>query len=221
MGGDRFRYGCVLELQMAEGGGSKCYDQSGYGNDGAIYGARWERGPIVYALSFDGVDDYVEVPHSASLNLVDKCTIEAWVKNDDLTVDWLIAGKGGGWNRRGWLLCNVWKEPSRVRFHWQAGTDFYLDSIGHLTEGKYHHVVATMDGSYMRIYIDGKLDNERPNTQSADTTYPVLIGYEATMGRKPLKGSIGMVRLYGRALAAKEIFGLYSYVMHPTIKVPR
>jgi flagellin-like protein len=36
-------------------------DGSGYNNHGTIYGATWVDGPYGEALSFDGVDDYVDV----------------------------------------------------------------------------------------------------------------------------------------------------------------
>jgi len=53
-------------------------DTSGSGNNGTINGATFVQGISGQALSFDGVDDMVVVPHSPSLSL-DKYTVEAWV----------------------------------------------------------------------------------------------------------------------------------------------
>ncbi|MCK4342415.1 MAG: LamG domain-containing protein [Phycisphaerae bacterium] len=63
-----------------EGGGGTVHDYSGYGNNGTLSGANWVSGVLGTALSFDGVDDYVEVADSASLDLTSAFTIEAWVK---------------------------------------------------------------------------------------------------------------------------------------------
>ena len=56
------------------------------GRNGAITGAtRVVDGRYGNALSFDGVDDWVTVPHDAGLNLSAGMTIEAWVKPSALT----------------------------------------------------------------------------------------------------------------------------------------
>jgi len=96
--------GLVLWVPFDEGSGTAVADKSGKGNDGTIYGAIWEKqkledlsgygndathyGPVeivgkyLRALSFDGIDDYVDVPHSSSINLSDVITIEIWAKLD-------------------------------------------------------------------------------------------------------------------------------------------
>src|SRR5690606_27074193 len=50
------------------------------GNDGINYGATFVQGKIGYALSFDGVDDYVEIQHSSTTEL-DQITISALVQS--------------------------------------------------------------------------------------------------------------------------------------------
>ena len=53
--------GLVAEWHFDEGAGSVVEDSSGNGNDGVIYGATWVEGKFGKALSFDGVDDNLEV----------------------------------------------------------------------------------------------------------------------------------------------------------------
>ena len=61
-------------------GNSKILDLSKKGNHGNIVGASWANTPLGHsALSFDGVDDYVEVPNDASLDITNAITIEAWI----------------------------------------------------------------------------------------------------------------------------------------------
>ena len=59
------------------------YDRSNFGNHGTIYGAVWQTLPSgKSALSFDGVDDYVEVADSPSLRVEtnNQLTVMVWAK---------------------------------------------------------------------------------------------------------------------------------------------
>ena len=58
-------------------------DESGNGNNGTVNGAsltsdRFGNGGK--ALSFDGLSNYVEVPHSSTFNSTNKITISLWIK---------------------------------------------------------------------------------------------------------------------------------------------
>ena len=60
--------------------GTSANDSSGRGNTGTISGAtRTTAGKIGSALTFDGVNDWVTVADSASLDLTTRATLEAWV----------------------------------------------------------------------------------------------------------------------------------------------
>jgi len=72
--------GNVLLMHMNEASGT-IVDYSGEGNNGTNSGALYSQtGKFNTALSFDGVDDYVEVPDNSSLDITDKITVEAWMK---------------------------------------------------------------------------------------------------------------------------------------------
>jgi len=220
LGGDRFRYGCVLELQMAEGRGSKCYDQSGYGNDGTIYGARWQKGPIVYALGFDGVDDYVEVPDSAVLNPAKEITVAAWVqrqpqveegivlKNPIATRNYRLFLYAGGYGYPTFEIIDTTGKAHRAEYF----TVFPLD--------EWHCLAGTFDGRYVKIYLDGELKSTR------DIGFTVSIRQnpgDLWIGRvdgERFYGVIGVVRIYDRALSSEEVFALYSYLVSPAIRAP-
>lgn len=72
--------GLVAEWHFDLGSGSVLKDGFGNENDGVIHGATWVEGTYGKALSFHGVDDYVNVPDLNSLDLTDKITIEVWMK---------------------------------------------------------------------------------------------------------------------------------------------
>ena len=71
--------GMISYWKFDEGSGPTAFD-SADANDGTlINGPVWTSGQVGGALSFDGLDDYVEVPTSANLDITDAITLEAWV----------------------------------------------------------------------------------------------------------------------------------------------
>ena len=90
----RYHYnkgGPVAHWKFDEGSGSMAYDVTLNGNNGTLYGematstsgdSGWATGKYGSALSFDGVDDYMEMP-TGSLDITNAITVEAWVKTID------------------------------------------------------------------------------------------------------------------------------------------
>ena len=161
----------VLYLKFDEGSGTVAYDSSGYGNNGTLYDAnatnddgdtppQWVDGKFGKALSFDGVDDYVEVPDSASLNFgAGSFTVIEWIKvNLPWTSEGYITSKAiaPGWYRRveadGRLVC---------RFHDGSNmVDIYSDVS--VADGNWHHVAFVIDRSAQKGYwiVDGVKQTE-------------------------------------------------------------
>jgi len=73
--------GLVAAYSFDAGTGMSAADGSGNGNVGTITGATWTtRGRYGNALSFDGADDTVRVPASASLDIRSALTLSAWIR---------------------------------------------------------------------------------------------------------------------------------------------
>jgi hypothetical protein len=73
----------VGEWHLNSGNGIIAIDSSGHNNDGTLYNKpQWTTDAIngSYALSFDGIDDYVLINDNNSLDLVNNLSIEAWIK---------------------------------------------------------------------------------------------------------------------------------------------
>ena len=91
--------GLVGAWSFNAGSGTTAADSSGFGNTGTLNGATWtpsgQSGP---ALFFDGVNDRVDIPDSASLGLTTGMTLEAWVR-PTTTTGWrsvLVKERPGG-----------------------------------------------------------------------------------------------------------------------------
>ncbi|MEW5701603.1 MAG: LamG-like jellyroll fold domain-containing protein [Candidatus Zixiibacteriota bacterium] len=114
------------------------------------------------ALQFDGVDDYVEVPHSAALNPSPQLTVEARIVLDSLPErnGYVIVSKWrSSWNPNGsyhfWVAGSTHPDSLKLVFHTESG---YCFSGKTLSPCRTYHVAASADGSNIRLYIDGVLD---------------------------------------------------------------
>ena len=202
----------VLWLKFGEGKGDVCKDSSPEGNDGAREGPTWVTGLVDNALSFDGVNDYVQVPHSASLNISDVITLEAWI--------YMPARSSDLW---GYVLCKYTytiygliiggtTAPGDLQFWIGNSSVFSAAPHATLSLNTWYHVVATFDGSVMKLYINGALNASTTVTRTIPTsTEDLFIGdrYDHT---RHFKGVIDEVRIYNRALSAREILRHYKGV---------
>jgi hypothetical protein len=65
---------------LDDGSGTTAKDSSGKGNAGTLMnGPTWVAGAFGKAVKFDGVDDYIQIPHNAGLCVTNEVTISVWV----------------------------------------------------------------------------------------------------------------------------------------------
>jgi len=206
--------------------GTRAIDLSRFKNDGTVYGAIWRRvSPHCSGLSFDGVDDYVEVADNESLHIVKELTVAVWVKFNSLGAkDVLCAKFQSGKYDWLWWVDNTY--PDELRFY--PGSDSYKGwtTNANLQTGLWYHAVVVYDGNgstnqeKLRIYINGEAkDMDYYGTLSASLpaySIPVHIGDNPGNPYSPsqLNGLIGEVRIYNRALSGAEISALYSTRKH-------
>ncbi len=148
-----------------EGVGDTVFDATSNNNDGVIYGATWVTSVApaqgnIYALNFDGINDYLQVPSSSTLTITGSLTIEAWIKRDVVDVHHFILSKGG-WGDS-YELQVLWKVPSEdneLRFILEGPVEAAVDSKTKIDSSKSTYVTATYDGAYMRVYVNGLLED--------------------------------------------------------------
>lgn len=91
----------------------------------------------------------------------------------------------------------------------------YLTGKRRYTEGKLHFVVATYDGTTMRLFVDGRLDAES-TAQSGDILYPehapvVLGAYKDADEHYPHEGRLMDVRVYDLAAGPSWVRDQYEH----------
>lgn len=181
--------------------------------NGTINGPTWTFGRWAGkgALDFDGNNDYVAVPNSSSLK-PDLITICAWIfpykKSDYMEI--VSKFYSDGYYIR--IMHPTWY-GFRVDFY-AAWTSNATDT--ELTEAKWHYVAAAFDGTYQKVYINGKLKHEAsggvspgpPKIKHVDNR--LTIGSFTSGESKNFQGKIDEVAIYKRALTAKEIRNHYE-----------
>ena len=198
-------------------------DMSGNGNNGALIGMSTTtsivEGKIGQAVSLSGDPSvYVGGGNPASLNLVNTGTISAWVKYTSTTFGCIFANEDL-WNGVGGYGMCVDEDDSNTGTIGilidQGGAYEGVNSAPH-NDNKWHLVTATFDGSFIRIYVDGKSDATpvtQVSTSLSTNSYGFKIGRNAN-DQGPsfgaFTGLIDDVRIYNRALSAAEISKLYN-----------
>jgi hypothetical protein len=184
------------------------------GNNGMLQGgATFMPGKVEQAFSFDGGDDFVNVPYNSNLDLTQALTIDAWVNPT------VIAGRnrgivektvGGGVNTQyslfldsgGGMVFRLIKVP---------GVDHRtISSDSVIPLNTWTHVAATWDGATMKLFINGF---QQAETQAVVGSInggdgPTLIGKQGS-NINHYAGLIDEVEIFNRALSSQEIRAIY------------
>jgi len=214
----------IIYLRFDEGSGTITYDFSGYNNDGTLkdYNTTnedgntpplWDKGIFLEALHFDGVDDYVEIPYSQSLDFANltQLTVSFWVKSfipdgSSRVLIYRMTNKGFEVEQT---------STGKVRFILRSPTygDTYIDSTQTITDQEWHHIVATWNGEEQCIYIDGVLQNCVTRTSQIEepgSSFPLVIGgHTYWYVAKFSNFTIDELRIYKRGLTGDEVKALY------------
>ena len=178
-------------------------DESGYGNDGTIDGAiltndRFNNPNSAY--EFDGVDDVLSVNDFHLWE--EEISLSMWVK---------INSYDSGSNP-------LYEKHDEIGFHINDGDSvhFYLKDIGSLKSsqipaiGSWSLLVATYDGTTMKIYKDNELVSEDNKSGIIpDSNYLLYLASDESAIHNYLDASIDDVRIYNYAITENEIDQLY------------
>jgi len=202
----------IADWHFNENSGDSAYDSSGQNNDGAINGAVWAGGKYNSALSFDGVDDYVEIADSESFQTIsNEITIETWVKvNSNKNYNSIVVKDIDG-KEDFELLCNSGGDCYSTFDG--AFSRFYKLVDVNLQPGEWTYLAITYkNGGDWIFYKNGTEINTTSGTQSLKITSEATlkIGDENGTAGRQFDGLIDEVKVYNYALTEEEIINNYQ-----------
>ena len=191
-------------------------DSSGNGNHGTFVGEEtYVDSPMGQALSFNGVNDYVEVPSDSSI-MPTTLTVEAWVQPDKIGARQSIVSKWDGGGDASYSLELTAGNKFLFYLHNGATTQFITGTTT-VEVGTWYHVAGTYDGSKASLYVGGSLE-AGPTTLVAPMTnssVPLRIGASATPSPYPIYcafgGLIDEVRIWKVALSEGQLRFIYEF----------
>jgi len=214
--------GLVGHWSFDDGGGATAGDASGSGFAGNLQnGPQWVPGRVGSgALSFDGVNDYVEVPGFNGITGSSAATIAFWVY--PTATDRAIISQ---WNTT--RLFEINSTTTRLVAYWRyGGSGGGGASLTHTTPAntlslyQWQHIAFIYRDGTSSFYRNGVLVNSVSGggVLNAGVTGPLRIGWN----NRPsyTSGSLDDVHIYNRALLPGEVQDLYNAITVPDTESP-
>ncbi|MDM8568464.1 S8 family serine peptidase [Thiotrichales bacterium HSG1] len=193
-------------------------DASGNNNHGTVYGGATlitdESGNTGNAYSFDGKDDYIQIPNNESLQFgYDNFTFHSIVKmplNSNKKQYNKIFAKPRNTSTKGVSLYTNYAKPcfQSMRIGNGGNGGVGLCSKKKLNDDKWHYVTGIREGDLMKLYVDGNFEGSAYGASEFNiwSTEPLTIAHQiSSTGKLPFKGDISEVRVYNRALSDSEV----------------
>jgi len=174
--------------------------------------------PPPHALSLDGVDDYVEIPHNDSLKLTESLTIEMWIKVIPTSGAFVLISNphhGDRASGRGNYSIVVYRDRHEIEFGYQPppGMDHIYIATNAVLNDEFNHlaVVHTFgDGTSTKIFLNGTQLSGNWIQGTGDeevliNNEPIIMGAFDIVLRNFWNGLIDEVRIWNVARMREQI----------------
>jgi hypothetical protein len=176
-------------------------DASGNSPNGTATAVSWvsdRLGAAGNAASFDGSTSGIDVAKQDFTSATNTCTLSCWVRIDGTTStsEYFLVTSGFG----------LFQNGSKIGFTIMGLTD---NAFATVTQGAWHHVVGTYDGTDIKLYIDEILETtvNWPGTMTT-TGSNCTMGYTGT---DYWDGIVDDVWMFRRVIEYAEIGLLHLY----------
>jgi prepilin-type N-terminal cleavage/methylation domain-containing protein len=199
--------GLVLNLDAGNpssypGTGNTWFDLSGNGNNGTLVNGVGYNNGNGGSLVFDGVNDYVTISNSSSLNPPAN-TLICWARSNT-----------ENWNEYGFLMSKrdvFVMHPEinvkTVRFYYRLNNTWQSELVNPQNITIWNMYAYSWDGTKISAYLNGNLISSGVKNGSLNTvdTGVLEIGRDDGNIGRVMNGNIAQVSIYNRALTPEEI----------------
>jgi len=163
------------------------------------------------AYSFNGVNNYISIPSSSSLNIsTDKLTIASWVKANTLNGYQQILSKAINIDDASREF-GMYLSSGNLAFETSTTNGRFDVTSSNSVTNQWAFLVSTYDGVALNYYINGILVNSTPQSGNIiNNSYDLKIGMFGDGIQSPFNGAIDDIRIYNRAISQNEI----DYLFH-------
>jgi hypothetical protein len=198
----------VLLLHLNDQG-SSIKDFSTNNNNGTAYGTSIVEGKFGLARNFNGISDWIQIPNSASLQITNAITVEAWINITQNETDWhsFVSKMSEGYGIvHGYDLRIVGMEPIFTLVSPAGNFNNFAATQYQLPINQWFHFAGTYDGSQLKIYLDGAIIFDSSFTgQIAVGTEDLFIGKQnVTSNNRYTSAIIDEVRISNIARPPNE-----------------
>src|SRR6476469_1015676 len=167
-----------------------------------------------------GAGGYMEFPQTNSL-ATQTLAFDVWVRpdgpgpNNDSGGNVIFGKDINALNGVQSSFSLAWRSiDNRFQFYLGAGN---ILSSNTYPPGQFYHVAATYDGTAIKLYVNGALDNQMPFTDAIpyDSSVPYTIGANFSVFRslgfpRTWNGVIDELHYFNHALSATEVSAIYQ-----------
>lgn len=215
--------GLVAYWNMDENSGNRIYDSSGYANTGTLFNmvnTAWVPGISGNALRFDGIDDFIVVPHHHSLDFdVENFSISFWLYQSvaDRKMTYIIKGTHAkpGSSRRYEVYFNKGSAEISAGIYdsfFDSVKQYISKSIEFITDEWVHFVVVRNQlTDKIHLYLNTVETGYFPGiitdvSQNEDLYIAVSPDEDNTC----FEGMLDEIRIYNYSLGLSEIRSIYN-----------
>jgi hypothetical protein len=196
-------------------------DESGYAQNGTVYGAQLvqdRNGIANSAYDFNGSSNYIQVTSTARLSVSTSYSISAWFNVDiwsfpnpppvdeHAIVSKIVDGDWYGGYEVYTTGVKTVKHTGNI-----GGTNTFIEK-GNLSEYVWYNVLVVYDGVKVKMYLNGVVQDSVSRSGSLGTSnLPLRFGRRAGAGtyNNWFDGKIDDIAIWNRALTSQEVANIY------------
>ncbi|MFA6438800.1 MAG: LamG-like jellyroll fold domain-containing protein [Bacteriovoracaceae bacterium] len=210
----------IQEADTVAGVDTVIYDATGKSTNRGLV----KNGPVVSegffgnALSFDGVDDYVQFDTTSSFNSPSSAvSVSVWTKltylpqNAPASFIGIFDSQGDQYV----LYLDKAAKELRLKVATSGGAARPGIPEAALKTNQWINVVGTYDGAYARVYLNGVMQGILPLTGTVNKGQVAYLAKNGNAAPPHFKGSIDNVQVFNKALSVSEIVAMLPPAMRP------